>query len=149
GTRSPGGPLLYWEHGLKNTASHDGDVACDDWRMAAVSISTSNHWSHGSALVAMGFENHPWAVGAVLKNLSRRAATFRCPLSLGCVPSPARSPRSHVRPSTFRPFTPSAHRYGPQRSSGALTRPLPGSGFRSDWPSIWSRISQRTENADS
>ena len=55
-------------------------------------------------------QNHILSVGSVLKNLSNNSATFLRPLSLGCVPSSARSSGFQTRSSIFRPFSLSAHR---------------------------------------
>ena len=71
--------------------------------------SSAGHRRRRSDL-ARHFANHPRARGSVLKNSSNRWATFSRPLSLGCTPSPVKSPASHFKSSDWRPLVPSAQR---------------------------------------
>jgi hypothetical protein len=56
------------------------------------------------------FTNHFFVLGSVLKNFKSMSATFSRPLSLGWVPSAARSCLSHTSPSLFLGVMPSAQK---------------------------------------
>src|SRR5687768_237071 len=70
-------------------------------------------------LVGSGTANQLWVCGELSMKPISMFATFWRPLADGCVPSAARSVASQVSPS-LRAFVPSAHRYGPHASHGAL-----------------------------
>src|SRR5262245_24479167 len=70
--------------------------------------------------------NHGVAVASLLKKLISISATFSRADVAGWVPSSLYSEHDHVSPS-LRGTSPSAQRYGPHASHGALTSPRAGS----------------------